>query len=60
MLRFVNDPLKTKKLWKSASKKLSFVIKYVLDQYKNKEMCNKVVLEIRMLGFILDCCRDKK
>ena len=46
---------------KNASKKLSFVIKYVPDQYKVKQMCDKVIIENGgMLGFIPDCYKDKK
>ena len=34
MLKFVPNHLKTKKMFKNAVKKLSFVIRYVLDRYK--------------------------
>ena len=34
MLRFVPDYLKSKKMFKNDVKKLTFVIKYVPDQYK--------------------------
>ena len=40
MLRFASDHLKTKNMCKHAVKKLSFVIKYVLDWYKTQEMCD--------------------
>ena len=40
---------------------MSFVIKYVPDQYENKEMCNKVTLEIvGTIRFIPDYCKDPK
>ena len=40
---------------KNTVKKLSFVIKYVPDRYKTKEMCNKVIPEnCGKLGFIPD------
>ena len=34
MLKFVPDPLKTKKMCKHAVKKLPFLIRYVLDRCK--------------------------
>ena len=40
---------------KIAVKKLPFVIKYVSDQYKTKEICDKVIIEN---GFIPDCYKD--
>ena len=36
MLKFVPDHLKTKKMCKHAAKKLPFVIRYVIDQYKTQ------------------------
>ena len=46
---------------KHAVKKSSFVIKYILDRFKTKEMCDKVVLEnSAMLIFIPDCYKDQK
>ena len=37
------------------------MIKYVLDQYENKEMCNKVNLEIvETIRFIPEYCKDPK
>ena len=56
MLRSVSDHLKTKNMCKNAVKKFPFVIKYVPDQYKTNEICDKVIIENgRMLGFTPDC-----
>ena len=41
MLKFVPDHLKTKNMFKNAVEKLPFIIRYVRDQYKAQEMCNK-------------------
>ena len=41
MLKFVPDHLKTKNMFKNAVEKLPFIIRYVRDQYKTQEMCNK-------------------
>ena len=58
MIRFVPDHLK---ICKNAVKKLPKLIKYVPDQYKTKQMCDKVIIENDgMLGFISDCYKDKK
>ena len=45
MLKFVPDHLKTKKLCKHAVKKLSYLLRYVHDQYKTQQMYDKVILE---------------
>ena len=37
MIRFVLDQLKTKKVCKNAAKKMPFVIKFVIDQYKTQD-----------------------
>ena len=40
---------------------MPFVIKYVPDHYKSKEMCGKVILEYGgIVGFTPDCCKDQK
>ena len=44
MLKFVPDHLKTKRMCKQAVKKLPFLIRYVLDQYKT-QLCDKAILE---------------
>ena len=44
-LKFVPDHLKTKKIRKHAVKILPYLIRYVPDQYKNKQMCDKAILE---------------
>ena len=44
MLKVVPDYLKTKKMCKNAVKKLPLVIKYVPNQYKTQEICDKVIL----------------
>ena len=49
MLRFLPDPLKTKKMCKHATKKLPFRIKYVGDQYQTNGM----------LGFIPDWYKNQ-
>ena len=46
MLKFIPEHLKTKKLCKHAFKKLSFLIRYVLDQYKTQQICDKAILEM--------------
>ena len=46
----------TKNMCKNAVKKFPFVIKYVPDQYKTNEICDKVIIENgRMLRFTPDC-----
>ena len=45
MLRFITDHRKTKKMSINAVKKLLFVIRYVSDQYKTHEMCERNILE---------------
>ena len=60
MLKFILDYLKTRKMCKSADKKLLFVITYVPDPYKNQEMSNKVILENGgMLKFISEFYKNK-
>ena len=43
--RLVLDHFKTKKMTKNAAKKFLFAIKYDLDRYKTKQLCDKVILE---------------
>ena len=46
---------------KDTVKELSFIIRYVPDQYKTKKMCDKEIQENDgMLGFIPDYCKDQK
>ena len=45
MLKFVPGHLKTLKNVQHAVKKLPFVIRYVPDQYKTQQMCDKAGLE---------------
>ena len=45
MLKFVPDHLEIKKMCKHAVKKLLFLVRYVRDQYKTQQMCDKAILE---------------
>ena len=45
MLKLVPHHLKTKKMFKHSSKKLSFVIRYVRDWYHTQQMWDKAILE---------------
>ena len=45
MLTFVPDHLQTKKMCKHAVKKLSYLLRYVLDLYKAQQMCGKAILK---------------
>ena len=45
MLRLVLDNLKTKEMCKHAVKKMPFVIRNVLEGYKNQQMCDKAILQ---------------
>ena len=55
MPRFVPDHVKTEMTCGNANKKFLFIIKHVLDWYKNQEMCDKVILENGgMLMFVPD------
>ena len=56
IIKKFSDYLKNKKVLKNAVKKLPFVIKYVPDQYKTKDI---IVENGGMLGFILDCYKDQ-
>ena len=44
-LKFVPDHPKAKQMSKHAAKKLPFLIRYVPDQYKTQQMCDKAILE---------------
>ena len=46
MLKFVADHFSTK-TGKNAVSKLLLVIKYVFNQFKTQEICDKVILESR-------------
>ena len=41
MLKFCPGHLKTKSMCKHAVKKLPFLLRYIPDQYKTQQMCNK-------------------
>ena len=61
IVTFVPDHLKTKKISKTAVKKLPFVIRYVPGRYKTKKMYNEVISENGgMLEFIPDYYKDQK
>ena len=42
--RFVPDHIKSKMICRNAIQKFLFAIKYVLDWYKNQEVCYKIIL----------------
>ena len=57
MIKFVPDHLKTKKMY--AVKKLSYLLRYVLDQYKIQQMCDKAILEnAGTLKYFPDCYKN--
>ena len=61
MLQFIPHVFKTKKMCKNAVKKLPFVTKQILAQYKTQEMCDKVILENgRTLMVVLNCCKNER
>ena len=41
MLKFIPDHLKFKWIFKHVVKKLHFIIRYVFDQYKTQQMCDR-------------------
>ena len=45
MLKCVPDHLKTKNMCKHAVKKLTYLLRYVPDQYKTQQMHDKAILE---------------
>ena len=46
---------------KNAVKKLPFVTKQILAQYKTQEMCDKVILENgRTLMVVLNCYKNER
>ena len=61
MLKFFPDLLKTKICVSIQLKKLSFVIRYVPDQYKTQKMCDKVILENGgTLEPVFDCYKNQQ
>ena len=61
MLTFVPGRLRTEKMCKNAVKKLPLVIRYIVDQYKTKEMCDKSIVENGgTLIFVPDCYKKQK
>ena len=44
LLKFIPDPLKTKKMLKQAIEKLPLVIRYVPDRYKTQQMSDKAII----------------
>ena len=61
MLKLIPDHLKTKKMCKHAVKRLPVVIRYVSDQYKSQQMCDKAILENGgTLESVSECCKYKK
>ena len=45
MLKFIMDYLKTKIVCKHAVTKLPYLLRYVPDQCKTQQMCDKAILE---------------
>ena len=45
MLEKDPDHLTTKKMCKHAVKKLPYLLRYIPDQYKTHQMCDKAILE---------------
>ena len=45
MLKYIPDHLKLKKCVNMQLKKLRFLIRYVPNQYKTQQMCDKAILE---------------
>ena len=45
LLKFVPDHLKIKKMCKHVVKNLPYLLRYVSDQHKTQQMCDKAVLE---------------
>ena len=60
MLKLLPDYLKTKKICIRAVKKLLFVMRYVSDWYKTRQMCDKVMENDGTLGLFLIVIRAKK
>ena len=44
MLKFLPDYRKTKKIYKHVVKKLPYLLRYVPDQYKTQQICDKAIL----------------
>ena len=65
MLKFVFNHLKTKrcylKMRKHAVKKLPYLLRYVLDQYKTQQICDKAILENGgRLKSVPDCDKNQE
>ena len=61
MPKFVFDYPKSKKMCKHAAKKLPFLIRYVPNQYKAQQMCDKTILENGWrVKSVPGCCKNKK
>ena len=61
MLKFVLDHVNPKKLCKHAVKKLLYLLRYVPDQYKTQQMCDKAITENGgTLKSVLTTARIKK
>ena len=59
MLKFVPYHLKSKKMRKSAVKKLPSVTRNVSDWYMTQQMCDKGILENSgTLESVPDCCKN--
>ena len=55
MLKFVSDHLKTK-----AKLKITYLLRYVPDQYKTQQMSDKTILENGGTFKSVPCCYKKK
>ena len=53
MLKFVPDPLKTKKMCNHAVKKSPYLLRYVPGQYKTRQICGKAKCAIKLSILIL-------
>ena len=46
---------------KHAVKKLPYLLRYVLDQYKSQQMCDKAILEsVEILKSVPDCFNNQE
>ena len=61
MLKFVSDHLKTKKMSKHVVKKLSYLWRYLPDQYATQRIGDKAILENgRTLKSLPDCYKNQE
>ena len=61
ILKFVPDHCITKKMRKHAVNKLPYLSRYVLDQYKTQQLCNKAILEnYGILKSVLDGYKNQE